>query len=416
MPSLISAGTSTNTAVSITGDTSGALAFATNNGTTAVTITTGQQVQVNTGGSASAPVISKSDDTNTGIFFPAADTIAFAEGGTEVARFDSSGTLNIGAPSGGTSARLYVRGSGTTSSTASFEAANSSGATRFYVQDDGTTRFFGSAGSETARIDSSGNLGIGTASPGGKLHAVSAPGTIQVRWSDATNGTANLDTASGLSRIWTNVGLAFGTGAESFTERMRIASNGYLGIGISTNTDHPLLVSSYTSDYAISAECTHPSNPMAFEARYTAAAPNNSGVFFFLASDTGATRMQVRSNGGIGNFSGNNVNLSDIREKKNINLAGSYLDKICAIPVKTFNYIDQNQEEDDGLTLGVIAQDVQAVAPELVSESDWGTEDNPKMRLSVYQTDLQYALMKCIQEQQSQIEELRAEIQALKGQ
>lgn len=41
-------------------------------------------------GSASTPAI-RGTDTNTGIFFPSADTIAFAEGGTEVMRIDSSG-------------------------------------------------------------------------------------------------------------------------------------------------------------------------------------------------------------------------------------------------------------------------------------------------------------------------------------
>jgi hypothetical protein len=56
----------------------------------------------------------------------------------------------------------------------------------------------------------------------------------------------------------------------------------------------------------------------------------------------------------------------------------------------------------------VIAQDVQAVAPEMVMESNWGTEEEPKMRLSIYQTDLQYALMKCIQE-------LKAEFDAYKA-
>ena len=43
-------------------------------------------------GTAATPAI-RGTDTNTGIFFPAADTIAFAEGGTEVARFNSSGNL-----------------------------------------------------------------------------------------------------------------------------------------------------------------------------------------------------------------------------------------------------------------------------------------------------------------------------------
>jgi hypothetical protein len=122
------------------------------------------------------------------------------------------------------------------------------------------------------------------------------------------------------------------------------------------------------------------------------------------------------ANGGLANYSGNNVNLSDRREKTNFAPAGEYLAKICAIPVQTFNYIDQNMEEDGGLTLGVVAQDVQAVAPELVMESNWGTEEEPKMRLSIYQTDLQYALMKCIQEQQALITQLQADVAALKAQ
>jgi hypothetical protein len=46
-------------------------------------------------GSAATPAI-RGTDTNTGIFFPAADTIAFAEGGTEVMRIDSSGNVGLG--------------------------------------------------------------------------------------------------------------------------------------------------------------------------------------------------------------------------------------------------------------------------------------------------------------------------------
>ena len=47
-------------------------------------------------GSASAPSISPSGDSNTGIFFPAADTIAFAEGGVEALRINSSANIGIG--------------------------------------------------------------------------------------------------------------------------------------------------------------------------------------------------------------------------------------------------------------------------------------------------------------------------------
>jgi len=46
-------------------------------------------------GSAATPAI-RGTDANTGIFFPAADTIAFAEGGVEAMRIDSSGNVGIG--------------------------------------------------------------------------------------------------------------------------------------------------------------------------------------------------------------------------------------------------------------------------------------------------------------------------------
>ena len=148
---------------------------------------------------------------------------------------------------------------------------------------------------------------------------------------------------------------------------------------------------------------------------FSAASPNNATQYFLYCEDSTAQRATIRSNGGLANYSGNDVNLSDRREKTNFAPAKSYLDTICAIPVQTFNYIDQS-EDDPGLTLGVVAQDVQAVAPELVMESNWGTEDEPKMRLSIYQTDLQYALMKCIQEQQALITALTARVAALEAQ
>jgi hypothetical protein len=50
-------------------------------------------------GSAGAPSLTATGDTNTGIFFPTADTIAFAEGGVETVRIDSSGRVGIGTPS-----------------------------------------------------------------------------------------------------------------------------------------------------------------------------------------------------------------------------------------------------------------------------------------------------------------------------
>lgn len=58
-------------------------------------------------GSAAAPSITTNNDTNTGIFFPAADTLAFAEGGVEAMRIDSSANVGIGTSS--SASRLHIR-------------------------------------------------------------------------------------------------------------------------------------------------------------------------------------------------------------------------------------------------------------------------------------------------------------------
>lgn len=49
-------------------------------------------------GTVALPSITTTGDTNTGIYFPAADTIAFTEGGVESMRIDSGGNLLVGTP------------------------------------------------------------------------------------------------------------------------------------------------------------------------------------------------------------------------------------------------------------------------------------------------------------------------------
>jgi hypothetical protein len=76
-------------------------------------------------GTASLPAITTTGDTNTGIFFPAADTIGFAEGGAEAMRINSSGQVPIGTTSAslfnnaGGSARLVVSASNSTTTVGS---------------------------------------------------------------------------------------------------------------------------------------------------------------------------------------------------------------------------------------------------------------------------------------------------------
>jgi hypothetical protein len=87
-------GTTTGTAASFTSGTIAAATLGTTTGTAAsfTALTTGT-------GTAAAPAIAPSSDTNTGIFFPAADTIAFGEGGAEAMRIDSSSNVGVGGSS-----------------------------------------------------------------------------------------------------------------------------------------------------------------------------------------------------------------------------------------------------------------------------------------------------------------------------
>jgi hypothetical protein len=269
-------------------------------------------------------------------------------------------------------------------------------------------------------IDTSQNVGIGTSSPSYKLQVALPSSGIGAafRYMGGTNNPGlffSTDESTTVSRIdasgSTSGILAFGT---SGAERARIDSSGNLLVGVASGNYHRLFKNN-SGDWATNIRNTSAS-PFGLIVDYSTASPNGASNEFLYCADSVNVRALFRSNGGLANYSANNVNLSDRREKTNFAPAGEYLAKICAIPVQTFNYIDQNLEEDGGLTLGVVAQDVQAVAPELVMESNWAAKDEePKMRLSIYQTDLQYALMKCIQEQQALITQLQADVAALKG-
>ena len=111
MASQINASNSGFGGIVSTGDSSGQLALQAAGTTVANITSTGMAVTgtlsasgVTTfaAGTAALPAITTTGDTNTGIFFPAADTIAFTEGGTESMRIDSSGNLLVGPSATGT--------------------------------------------------------------------------------------------------------------------------------------------------------------------------------------------------------------------------------------------------------------------------------------------------------------------------
>ena len=213
--------------------------------------------------------------------------------------------------------------------------------------------------------------------------------------------------------IWRTAASGSAGATITFSDRMRITSGGELLVGVTSAVNSERLNVTQSGQFpVIYANNTNATNAYGIRANLATYFFNQTS-FLFDGIELGNLRFRVYSDGGIANYSGNNVNLSDQREKKDIALAPNYLDKICQIPVKTFLYINQT---DTQKTLGVIAQDVQAIAPELINETDWSADaDGSKMRLSIYQTDLQYALMKAIQELKAELDATKAEVQALKG-
>jgi hypothetical protein len=158
----------------------GSLVLQSNGTTAAVTIDTSQRAAF-VAGTAALPAITTTGDTNTGIFFPAADTIAFTEGGAEAARFDSSGNLGIGTSS--PVAKLDVRGTvvaipaavdqfgfqmlktGTSTTIAGFyQDTTNNGQLALYNTSAQQSVSISGATANALTLDSSGNLLVATAS------------------------------------------------------------------------------------------------------------------------------------------------------------------------------------------------------------------------------------------------------------
>lgn len=132
---------------------------------------------------------------------------------------------------------------------------------------------------------------------------------------------------------------------------------------------------------------------------YSASSPNGTADEFYRADDSTTTRFAVRSNGGIANFQSNDADLSDERIKTELSPLGSYWNKFKGIEIGTFRYLDQ--EEDTPDNIGVMAQQVAAVAAEFVEVP----EDEEEL-LRVYNKDLYFGGFKCLQEAMDRIEEL----------
>jgi hypothetical protein len=379
-------------------------------------------------GSASSPSIQATGDPNTGLFFPAADTIAFAEGGTEVLRIDSSGRLGLGTTSpayplsilNATNNFVQFSKSGDAVAGSLIGRANVTDELRIQNSENAPIAFL-TNNTERARIDSSGRLLVGAdASYTGfnktiELHnsgsgldqpayaVFSYPGTgatnagryhlYRSRGSSVGTNTivANNDTLGYL--IWHG---ANGTGYDTAAQ---IAAQVDGTPGASGDMPGRLVFSTCSDGSASPAERWRIDNAgsLVGVAGSAFVAP-----YIYNTTTASAANVHVTSGGFL------QRSTSSLKYKENVQVATHGLTELLQLRPVTYT----GKSETDGSTVfgGLIAEEVDAVGlSEFVQYAEDGSPD------ALAYGNMVSLCIKAIQEQQAVIEELQAKVAALEA-
>ena len=354
-------------------------------------------------GTVSLPSITTTGDTNTGIFFPAADTIAFTEGGAESMRIDSSGNVFIGGAAFanyklGVYGDIRVVNAGYTMGGTYTPQSGDMGIGR---ESNGGMIFVNS--SERMRIDSSGNVGIGVTSPTAQLATL---GNVNIGNNSSTNPFSYLRfgcSQYGASDIRPvdygghTSGLAFYTDGTADTtinptERMRIDSSGNLLVGTTTAINKVTIKAGNQNQLSLDNAGEQYTGINFY---------NNGNAKSYVYHDQTNIRFYV-VNASNGVYLAANATawtaVSDERAKENLIPITDALNKVSSLRAVTGNYIADKDKKSKSF---LIAQDVLKVLPEAVDATD-------PDKLGIAYTDLIPLLV-------ASIKELKAEIDQLKG-